>query len=79
MVFAHGLGEEVRLGGKSADVDVHDAFRELFIVQVAIAVRIVFVEQGADFIVLKNASELIETFFELVKLNSPIVIQVEIG
>ena len=59
VVFGHSLCKQVGFRGQSADVDVHDGFGELFVVDCAGSVSVVLVEESADFIVLENATKLI--------------------
>ncbi len=79
MVFAHGFGEKIGFGGQAADVDVHNAFRKLFVFQSTWAVAVVLVEQRPDLVVLEHASELVQSFLEFLELYFAVVVQVEVS
>ncbi len=79
MVFPHGFREQIGLCGQTADIEVHDALWELFVLQSSWAVAVVLVEQRPDLIVLEHTSELVQSFLELFELNFAVVIEVEIS
>lgn len=79
MIFTHGFGEQIGLCGQTADIEVHDALWELFVLQSSWAVAVILVEQRPDLIVLEDASELVQSFLELFELNFAVVIEVEIS